>query len=89
MAPETGQITGNPAVIEQLLKEGEMVIKFDNRILTKKQRATKQISLKDYTSKAGQLRRKAAKTGRNEPCPCGSGVKFKKCCLISTGEDNE
>ncbi|MCK9391693.1 MAG: SEC-C domain-containing protein [Syntrophales bacterium] len=21
------------------------------------------------------------KTGRNDPCPCGSGVKFKKCCL--------
>lgn len=20
------------------------------------------------------------KVGRNEPCPCGSGVKFKKCC---------
>jgi SEC-C motif-containing protein len=20
------------------------------------------------------------KTGRNEPCPCGSGNKFKKCC---------
>jgi len=20
------------------------------------------------------------KTGRNEPCPCGSGKKFKKCC---------
>ena len=19
-------------------------------------------------------------TGRNEPCPCGSGKKFKKCC---------
>jgi len=19
---------------------------------------------------------------RNEPCPCGSGVKFKKCCLV-------
>ena len=19
--------------------------------------------------------------GRNEPCPCGSGVKFKKCCM--------
>lgn len=18
--------------------------------------------------------------GRNEPCPCGSGLKFKKCC---------
>lgn len=21
------------------------------------------------------------KVGRNEPCPCGSGDKFKKCCL--------
>ena len=21
------------------------------------------------------------KTGRNEPCPCGSGTKFKQCCL--------
>jgi hypothetical protein len=22
----------------------------------------------------------AEKTGRNDPCPCGSGKKFKKCC---------
>ncbi|MGH2949734.1 MAG: SEC-C metal-binding domain-containing protein [Solirubrobacteraceae bacterium] len=22
----------------------------------------------------------APKTGRNEPCPCGSGRKYKKCC---------
>lgn len=22
--------------------------------------------------------------GRNEPCPCGSGSKYKKCCLITT-----
>jgi SEC-C motif-containing protein len=22
----------------------------------------------------------AVKIGRNEPCPCGSGAKFKKCC---------
>lgn len=33
------------------------------------------------------------KPGRNEPCPCGSGKKFKKCCLErnvfgSGGEDN-
>jgi preprotein translocase subunit SecA len=24
-------------------------------------------------------RREAAKVGRNDPCPCGSGKKFKKC----------
>ena len=23
---------------------------------------------------------KAAKIGRNDPCPCGSGKKYKKCC---------
>jgi preprotein translocase subunit SecA len=21
------------------------------------------------------------KTGRNDPCPCGSGKKYKRCCL--------
>jgi len=30
-----------------------------------------------------QLARKPPKVGRNEPCPCGSGKKFKKCCLGS------
>ena len=24
--------------------------------------------------------RATPKTGRNDPCPCGSGMKFKKCC---------
>lgn len=23
------------------------------------------------------------KIGRNEPCPCGSGKKYKKCCLLN------
>ncbi|HEY9857713.1 MAG TPA: SEC-C metal-binding domain-containing protein [Stenomitos sp.] len=23
------------------------------------------------------------KVGRNDPCPCGSGQKFKKCCMSS------
>jgi SEC-C motif len=30
------------------------------------------------------------KVGRNDPCPCGSGKKYKKCCLekdqVSKGE---
>lgn len=24
--------------------------------------------------------REHRRIGRNDPCPCGSGVKFKKCC---------
>ena len=29
---------------------------------------------------AAQLLRSPPRIGRNEPCPCGSGRKFKKCC---------
>ena len=24
------------------------------------------------------------KAGRNDPCPCGSGKKFKRCCTVET-----
>jgi len=27
-------------------------------------------------------RREPAKIGRNDPCPCGSGKKYKFCCLM-------
>jgi len=26
------------------------------------------------------FKRKEKKIGRNDPCPCGSGKKYKKCC---------
>ncbi|HEQ65220.1 MAG TPA: preprotein translocase subunit SecA [bacterium] len=31
-------------------------------------------------SKKKTYKRKSKKVGRNEPCPCGSGKKYKKCC---------
>ncbi len=30
--------------------------------------------------------RQGAKIGRNEPCPCSSGKKYKKCCMNKTNE---
>jgi preprotein translocase subunit SecA len=27
------------------------------------------------------MKRTEKKIGRNEPCPCGSGKKYKKCCM--------
>ena len=45
------------------------------------------LAIRDYWSahrKAGStFRREATKVGRNDPCPCGSGKKFKKCCGAS------
>ncbi len=33
-----------------------------------------------FPGKIETFRREAPKVGRNDPCPCGSGRKFKKCC---------
>ncbi|MDD5227090.1 MAG: SEC-C metal-binding domain-containing protein, partial [Candidatus Omnitrophica bacterium] len=29
------------------------------------------------------VKRSHEKVGRNDPCPCGSGQKYKKCCGIN------
>ena len=34
----------------------------------------------------GTLRRSVARVGRNEPCPCGSGKKYKHCCIAQDAE---
>ena len=28
-----------------------------------------------------KTRRKLVNVGRNDPCPCGSGKKYKRCCI--------
>jgi uncharacterized protein YecA (UPF0149 family) len=33
----------------------------------------------DYVLEANRI--KYAGISRNQPCPCGSGKKFKKCCI--------
>ena len=35
---------------------------------------------KDDSSVREPVKRKSAKIGRNDPCPCGSGLKYKQCC---------
>jgi preprotein translocase subunit SecA len=35
------------------------------------------------SSAAVQTVRRTKKVGRNDPCPCGSGKKFKKCCGVN------
>jgi preprotein translocase SecA subunit len=34
----------------------------------------------DVAARAPQARRQGEKIGRNNPCPCGSGKKYKRCC---------
>jgi preprotein translocase subunit SecA len=32
---------------------------------------------------------KAVRVGRNDPCPCGSGKKYKKCCGMNETADKD
>ncbi len=53
--------------------------------LAREQRERKQeIELRHGEAAAGEepktVRREGEKIGRNSPCPCGSGQKYKKCC---------
>lgn len=49
--------------------------------LTEKQRTERKVSLHDHTSPAGRQLTSLRQVGRNEACPCGSGRKFKFCCM--------
>jgi|GEM_PF-670843 len=53
-----------------------------------KNKRVPQSSLVDYLEYPGQAHNvpivKSPKVGRNDPCPCGSGQKYKRCCLGKT-----
>ena len=46
----------------------------------------------EWGYRTGQIKQKPIvtenKIGRNDPCPCGSGKKYKKCCN-KIGGDND
>jgi preprotein translocase subunit SecA len=47
--------------------------------MTERQRAAAQAPQGEAT-KVKQIKLEQPKVGRNDPCPCGSGKKYKKCC---------
>lgn len=57
----------------------------DGRLLAAHVRASAPAFRERASGKAPDLTRKAEKLGRNDPCPCGSGRKYKQCCLKLAG----
>ena len=49
--------------------------------------ALREAFLDSMAAKPKPVVRPSEKIGRNDPCPCGSGRKYKKCCQ-SLGSDN-
>jgi preprotein translocase subunit SecA len=48
--------------------------------IEEKRRQNYIMSRGEDTPAATTVKRETAKVGRNDPCPCGSGKKYKKCC---------
>ena len=61
--------------IIKILKES------DKEIFLKRHIALKQELRHSLHNKFFKNKKSLRKIGRNEPCPCGSGKKYKKCCL--------
>jgi preprotein translocase subunit SecA len=57
----------------------------DGRSLAAQVRASASGFRDRAAGRAPDLTRKAPKVGRNDPCPCGSGKKYKQCCLRALG----
>ena len=70
---------------EMLGAIGEDVIKllFNVRVNTNFEQKHENVPMatnKDDSINTNTTVRKGDKVGRNDPCPCGSGLKYKKCC---------
>jgi preprotein translocase subunit SecA len=63
----------------------DKIKKIDFKIITsddKESKSTEIMNMAEYLRFKRGLRLEGKKIGRNELCPCGSGKKYKKCCLL-------
>ena len=59
---------------EKKLEELNAKLESQRKVLKEKEEENERLNFSNNNS---TLR---PKVGRNEPCPCGSGKKYKKCC---------
>jgi preprotein translocase subunit SecA len=76
-----GGVTSATATPEQQRSAQNTFEDFTRNIQRKKEKELAQISMAGSGTPVNQKQViKGKQTGRNDPCPCGSGKKYKKCC---------
>lgn len=65
---------------EQTLRESSRFYKVNGRWVYSRKDSTLPPVPSSPQKKPKTFVRDEAKVGRNDPCPCGSGKKYKKCC---------
>ena len=67
-------------------ENGEVILRLNEKELTQLESDLPHVLLDIYwywqaiINKPQTVRREGEKVGRNDPCPCGSGKKYKACC---------
>jgi preprotein translocase subunit SecA len=72
----------NEGVIRELAK---FQVVSEERLVQRPKVKNISTNLSEDGSSANQQRHTGKKVGRNDPCPCGSGKKYKKCCGQAVG----
>jgi hypothetical protein len=71
----------NPGWKERLWNHRKMLRRLFAASLKVRERRAAESGGRDLpASSLSPIRRTAPRVGRNDPCPCGSGKKYKKCC---------
>lgn len=84
MNTETGSIISGEDLAKLDTIGRAKYVPVDEVLMTLKQKQEERVSLFDNRSVLGRIRVKSRNSLRNKPCPCGSGIKFKKCCWSKT-----
>lgn len=67
---------------EQVAKRKEMDERYQQLLNENKIKTNERQPLPDYSDQWPEtVKHDQPKVGRNDPCPCGSGKKYKKCCM--------
>lgn len=78
ITPEEEELIRDPSQREELSKKISASVAWIYRFCQPYRQAVAERMI------ATTFQREHPKVGRNDPCPCGSGKKFKKCCGVAT-----
>jgi preprotein translocase subunit SecA len=83
LAPDNGEGEApEPEPVAVGVAAGDSLEDFTRDVRRKKQRELAQVQMAGAGDTKGEVKQviRGEKVGRNDPCPCGSGKKYKKCC---------
>lgn len=80
VSSQKGGENDTTGIVEFIASYVQKGTKYDHHEVSQFEKVDGRWYFKDGQVKDTTVVRTEAKVGRNDPCPCGSGKKYKKCC---------